>query len=43
MDNSQAYVVKHHNRWGDRLNYDESVNMVKHENKKFLDILDSMI
>ena len=32
--------VKHHNRWGDRLNYDESVNMVKHENMKLLEILD---
>ena len=35
--------VEHHNHWGDRLNYDESVNTVKHENMKFQEILDLMI
>jgi len=35
--------AKHHIRWGDRLNYDESLNMVKHENMMFLEILDPMI
>ena len=33
--------VKHHNRWGDGLL--ESVNMVKRENMKFLEILDLVI